>query len=947
MTTDLAFIKGFRSELKSLDREKNPSPDDCTRTYLLPTNVLDPLMILLMLRQNICGSTFFQRLHHEGLTTDLKSDGAQVTEDNGEVSMYLPKMPEFHFYFNSSPSQLDPHYQTGATLTERGAQYSRQAGSGIAIVEMALQYGNETQCTIQVGKRAEFMNEQVRVSKPDLSLSNCSDASQHETRFKIKVEVINTTVNIDIIHKVSSFISYKAKVIILILLTTCISHVQWVELSLSQVLAAWSIERHLEAARMGMLRHRGEAAVKYESICDNSEQVKIDSINQTIPGLQAMEDMIMIASDLPHPAIARVECQGMMRATLLANLTLDVLDAILSTIIPKTKTYDGVDIIRYNSLEGASIVNIRKGIIPTSSARVELLGKETEVTDPPTSSPQYIVIFGMNSESDKSIIQSPQNMFFKHVFSGIEQDTFSFSQALSKVKNLKPSLFQRNLVFMVKISRCNRTLMTYNAHPQLRARLENRFKEINQAVANSELQYFSALQSRCLHHVSFLPTTSALKPTTANDPSTAKLNASNKEKPKNEELKSESSENKREPPRRIPRPTTMLRPKLIGKSIEGSAMQAVAARRLKASSGPVLLQRTVSGSGKKNVTTVVTAPRKETPTKIDKPASVEKIISGSCPSALPMLKSIMTTYSAEFQQSTPGYRLQRRFLSPATFLEGPLLLDSCKKRTLVKHFISHCKTYNLTCSGTGDDACFAGKMDIAGFIVHYFISWHETVEDALDVFVVCATNGKNIDGYISKAGSQYSERTLDVISSTTMAAVRGVIESASRTIRRLHMWKFFVKDGASQLLAVPRETLIDNIAELRRCTNHVNLVSVDPRLSEMLQDTSNELRISWPQVFDAMAKSSLFSHCTAMEYGETMTYLLYFKEEDVFLDLMVSSRQQQHEVEDARILTKEQLLSQDNSKEIKVTLAVKNAVEKFVMFLLQWLWNDCESKIDC
>lgn len=215
MTTDLAFIKDFRSELRSFDREKYPRPDDCTRTYLLPTNVLDPLMILLMLRQNICGSTFFQRLHHEGLTTDLKFDGAQVTEDNGEVSIHLPKMPEFHFYFNSSPSQLDPHYQTGATLTERGAQYSRQAGSGIAIVEMTLQYGNETQCNIQVGKRADFMNEQVRVSKPDLSLSNCSNASQHENRFKIKVEVINTTVNMDIIHKVSNFISCNAKLIIL------------------------------------------------------------------------------------------------------------------------------------------------------------------------------------------------------------------------------------------------------------------------------------------------------------------------------------------------------------------------------------------------------------------------------------------------------------------------------------------------------------------------------------------------------------------------------------------------------------------------------------------------------------------------------------------------------------------------------------------------------------
>ncbi len=205
MTTDLAFIKDFSSELRSLDREKSICPRDCIQTYLLPTNVLDPLMILLMLRQNICGSTFFQRLHHEGLTTDMKSEAAQVVKEDDEIAIHVTKMPQFQFYFNSSPSQLDPNYQTGATLTERGAQYSRQAGSGIAIVEMTLQYGNEMQCNIHIGKRADFMNEQLRVSKPDLSLLKCSDMSKNDKRFKIKVEVINTTVNMDIIHQVSRF----------------------------------------------------------------------------------------------------------------------------------------------------------------------------------------------------------------------------------------------------------------------------------------------------------------------------------------------------------------------------------------------------------------------------------------------------------------------------------------------------------------------------------------------------------------------------------------------------------------------------------------------------------------------------------------------------------------------------------------------------------------------
>ena len=716
---------------------------------------------------------------------------------------------------------------------------------------------------------------------------------------------------------------------------------QWVELSLSQVLVAWSIERHLEAARMGMLRHREEEAAATNSF----DQSKLVSINRAMPGLQALEDMILIASNLPHPAIARVECQGILRATLLANLTLELLEATLYTINPKTKKYDGVDIIRYHSLEGASRVTIRKDSNPTSSARIEMLGKGTELRDLPTSSPQYIVVYGVNNESYNSNIHSPQNMFFKHVFSGIEQDASSFSQALSKIKNLKPSLFQRHLVIMVKVSRCNRTLMTYNAHPELRTRLESKFKEINQILSNSEHQYLSALQSRCLRHVSFLPSTSPLKPTTAVDPCTAKLNKLNKtNETENRELQSEFMENKREPMRRIPRPTTMLRPKLIGKSIEGSAMQAVAARRLKASSGAVLLQRTVSGSGKKNTTTVAATSRGEKPSAIDKPISLEKIVSGSGPATLPMLKSIMTTYCTEFQSqlTSPGYRLQRRFLSPLTFLEGPLL-ESCKKQILVKHFRSN-KIYKLTCSGTGNDTCFAGKMDIAGFTVHYFISWHETVEDAFDVFILCATNGQNIDGYITKEGSLYAERTLDVISSSAMTAVRGIIEAASKAICKLHIWKYFIGGNASSASTVSREALIENITELRRCSNHVKLVSVDPRLTELLQDTSNELCISWPRIFDAMSQSPLFSLCTAIECGETMTYLVYFKDEDVFLDLIVCPQHQpQHQhgadVEAARILTKGLLSTKEAS-------AVKNAVQKFVVFILQWMWNDCESKLD-
>ena len=101
------------------------------------------------------------------------------------------------------PTNLDPNYQTGDTLTEKGRQYSRKAGSGIAIVEVSLQHGRNSECEILVGKRGKFSNRKLRVTASDISLSICVDDTDRRDQFQIKVEIINTTVDMEVIHKVS------------------------------------------------------------------------------------------------------------------------------------------------------------------------------------------------------------------------------------------------------------------------------------------------------------------------------------------------------------------------------------------------------------------------------------------------------------------------------------------------------------------------------------------------------------------------------------------------------------------------------------------------------------------------------------------------------------------------------------------------------------------------
>ena len=99
LSSDLTFIKNFSGALKEVGHDDDPTPPACTRTYVLPRHVHDPIILLLMFRQNLCGNTFIQRLHHEQ-SPDTKFDTVQVNEDHGEIKVCFPKLPEFQFYFN-------------------------------------------------------------------------------------------------------------------------------------------------------------------------------------------------------------------------------------------------------------------------------------------------------------------------------------------------------------------------------------------------------------------------------------------------------------------------------------------------------------------------------------------------------------------------------------------------------------------------------------------------------------------------------------------------------------------------------------------------------------------------------------------------------------------------------------------------------------------------------
>ena len=208
---------------------------------------------------------------------------------------------------------------------------------------------------------------------------------------------------------------------------------QWVELSLSQVLAAWTIERHLEGSRLGVLKNTQKGCSEG---CEMTKRSKLEALNQALPGLTALEEMMSIAIELPHPAIVRVQNKHILRATTLAYHTLELMEkAILGSIFNQKiipMPFEGVDIIRCT--DRAYLVNITRDYVARNIARVEMLGKKRTLIDKPSDNPEYICVFGLGKD-DECKQSSPginaSHMFFKEIFvqrPTSSQETSAFSQ---------------------------------------------------------------------------------------------------------------------------------------------------------------------------------------------------------------------------------------------------------------------------------------------------------------------------------------------------------------------------------------------------------------------------------------------------------------------------------------------------------------------------------------
>ena len=548
LTTDMSFINNFSRRLKEIEPEVESVDGNCVKTYELPSHVEDPLILLLMFRQNICGSTFIQLLHYESDEVDVQfSDMLGENTEDGSITLNGLPGNEFCFFFNSLGLGLDPTAQHVTTLTNQGRIYSRQAGSGIAVIQVSLLHGSTPASRICVGKGDEMLENSLRVSKEYMSLNQNVDMSK-ET-YKLLVKVTNTTVDIEAIQK-------------------------WVYLSLCQVLAAYTIEHHRESCL------HAKSSIPVLSTAAKGDR---DALNQLMPGLPPLEDMMTITIDLPHPAMMKVQSKTRLQATSLAVLTLDLTEkAILSAIFNKSMRlpYDGIEIFRMANT--ASRVSMTRDRI--LKAKVVSVANGRIIRDKHVDSPEYICVFGLR-QSDGNAINSPQHLFFKEIHVA-RPETSVFTEVLHRIKSLKPALFERHMVFILRVSRNSRSLMTYNVSPQIWAKMKTTFNDIEGELSKAEETRREHYVSRCIDQFPFIT-----KKQQVVAPSNV-VNAAEPPPKKEPSPKEEPPVVTKGPVRRIKRPTSMLRPTLIGKSVDGAAAQAVQASRLRAKTRPTMPHRT-------------------------------------------------------------------------------------------------------------------------------------------------------------------------------------------------------------------------------------------------------------------------------------------------------------------------------------------------------------------
>lgn len=345
----------------------------------------------------------------------------------------------------------------------------------------------------------------------------------------------------------------------------------WIHLTLNQSLIAWSSERVLENP--------------WKALCHKERDKRENQLDRMCPGLCTFENILITSSDLPHPAVKLIRGAAVIRSVSVARVTKDLIErCIMPPILKALSVKDEeatewipsvVKIMRLSRSDRPYVVSLQQK--PQNFGTVSVVSLQgRKLQDSPIDCPEYVCFFSRT----RSAGSEAQLYSEITVHDGISESSLSI-ELLQSIKKQNPRAFVRSLAFILVVKRNIQTLLLYNMKPEL---VETIAKNFTDAIASNQTQMTQTnndLQARALKKL--------LSPTLNDAGGGVKLAPpkppeNSQESDKTNADVGTNDEEQSAPTRRIRRPTSIRRPKLIGKSVEGSAIQAVAASRNRARS---------------------------------------------------------------------------------------------------------------------------------------------------------------------------------------------------------------------------------------------------------------------------------------------------------------------------------------------------------------------------
>jgi hypothetical protein len=553
---DIDFVLSFEKIWSRLDDGDNTlgwSPPRVKR-YAFPRLAVDPGMVLLYFKQNICGSTFFQQLLAPDPVFFQGLDGNDDTFCVGE------DVPNMMFYYNNHSSKLDPEFQGLSTLTKKGAEFSRLTGTGVGLIEVSLinEHGKKVSSLPSMNETAALDNK-LSVDVTDIRLFDLLDISSdrdkvlRESKFFVQIKIYDTALKRDVLH-------------------------DWLKLTLNQGLAAWTTEN--------LLRRKGTADMaktpNYRISADFSRDEAIECL---CPGLPAITSVLESSYNLPHPAVLKFQHDSAdLRASNVAKFAFELTNGIIldQMRLESKEAPQGQEppielcTIRLSRSEPPEIVDL-------SSIRPK--------EDEPVECPEYIIFFHSRQSEN-----GPPKLFEQVAINDKGAKSDLVVAALERMKENSPIFFSRALAFVLVVKRNKRSLLAYNWSTSFFEKIAARVTSKENQMSNVARSSVDTLQRNSLR---------ILAPRSTKEQSAKQPGKMSKINNRGEQINIASSSQPRAPDvhigdsqsvprRRISRPTSIRKPKLIGKSVEGSALHAVAASRARASSN--LFKGTPSGN---------------------------------------------------------------------------------------------------------------------------------------------------------------------------------------------------------------------------------------------------------------------------------------------------------------------------------------------------------------